>query len=577
VNDPAGVESDVGRWLALLRDGSEEERQLARTELGLILESRGLLDDAVEAYERNVQAGVSDRRPYERLAALARARGDAATEARVLRALADLLAPRDALTFQPVAVETLAAQPAAVEALTPQPLRGANLGYADVPLPTVGEGEAQRGVAESDDGEPEGGPQAAPAGDEAWAREMAGEAMEVTGDAGEMAGGTSPAPTEGQVERATNVGAQFIAPDPPDSAETAGVPEPVDTPDSTDASRLTDAPSVANALDASDAPDPVDVALVDVDEATPSAEQSQPQPDPEVTADSDLGAAPVPDTSHERSDKSASEDPGIALHHELELHLEEERRRAARGHPPTVPRSTRGLVALAALVPILVIVVGAALYWPGAPEARPVHPPAATPTVLLTPASPSPVELRLVAELSSPSPSPAATETPRSTLTPTLTPTPLPAHCADAELRFPESRDSESAVRAAYRDYLARQGVTLGASDAAFSRLGEAYAARHAEVVAGWMAVTLQRERRGLSAFSLVDYVASDVMVATAPGEYQLRATISPQGWNEIRAWPADSCEGAFIRNPANAPWVELMQANVGDITWALPTPAPSR
>src|SRR5215217_4196101 len=88
-----GAEGDVGRWLALLRDGPEEEQQRARTELGLILEARGRLDDAAEAYERNVADGVSDRRPYERLAALAQARGDRETEARALRALADLLAP----------------------------------------------------------------------------------------------------------------------------------------------------------------------------------------------------------------------------------------------------------------------------------------------------------------------------------------------------------------------------------------------------------------------------------------------------------------------------------------------------
>ena len=91
------------------------------------------------------------------------------------------------------------------------------------------------------------------------------------------------------------------------------------------------------------------------------------------------------------------------------------------------------------------------------------------------------------------------------------------------------------------------------------------------------MAVTLQRERRGLPTFPLVDYVASDIIVAAGPGEYQLRATISPQGWSELRALPSDSCEGAFLANPDNARWVEQMQASVGDITWALPTPQPRR
>ena len=44
------------------------------------------------------------------------------------------------------------------------------------------------------------------------------------------------------------------------------------------------------------------------------------------------------------------------------------------------------------------------------------------------------------------------------------------------------------------------------------------------------MASPPQREQRGLRAFSLADYVASDVVVATGPGEYSLRATVSPQG-----------------------------------------------
>ena len=359
--DPADGESTVGRWLALLRDGTEEERQLARTELGLILEARGLLDDAFEAYERNVEDGVADRRPYERLAALAHARGDSPTEARALRALADLIAP------------------------PPSP----------------------------------------------------------------------PAP-------------------PPEPQSTA----------------------------------------------------------PQVIA----------------PPRSASR-PGRPLR----------------------------IVLTALALPILIVLAGALVVQTNRPIATPTTVPTATPTVPAIVASPAAVELRLAADVPLPLPSPTATLSPTHSPIPTLTPTPLPARCADAELRFPETRDSEAAVRAAYRDFLARQGVTLGAGDALFTGLAEAYATRHAEVVAGWIGVTLQRERRGLPAFSLPDYVASDVIVATGPGEYQYRATISPQGWAEIRSWPASTCEGAFIRNPANARWVELMAASVGDITWALPTAQPTR
>jgi hypothetical protein len=241
---------------------------------------------------------------------------------------------------------------------------------------------------------------------------------------------------------------------------------------------------------------------------------------------------------------------------------------------------SRVLVTLALLVPVLVVIVGAALAWPATPEPRPTVPPTG-PLLATAAGSPVPtVEMRLIAGTVSPLASPSATQvsqvsTPAAT--PTSTPAPLAARCADSGLRFPESKDSAAAVRAAYRDYLTRQGVTIDAPSPEFVGLGEAYAARHEEVVAGWMAVTLQREQRGLASFPLADYVASDVVVAVGPGEYQLRATVSPQGWSEIRSWPAETCEGAFMRNPANAHWVDLMQASVGDITWALPTRQPTR
>ncbi|MGE3912157.1 MAG: hypothetical protein AB7K36_22545, partial [Chloroflexota bacterium] len=177
-------------------------------------------------------------------------------------------------------------------------------------------------------------------------------------------------------------------------------------------------------------------------------------------------------------------------------------------------------------------------------------------------ASPSPTAL----------PSPVAGARPTTAASPTHTPAPLAARCADAALRFPESTDTATAVRTAFREFMARQGVTADPASTLFAGLSDAYAEHHAEVVAGWMAVILQRERRGLPAFPLVDYVASDVIVAAGPGQYQQRATMSPQGWTELRALNADTCEGAFLRNPANARWVELMQASVGDITWAIPT-----
>lgn len=74
-------------WLGLLKDGTPEQQAQARTELGLIFERRGQLDEAAEAYYTNVQARVRDRRPYERLAAISRQRGDDAYADHVLAAM----------------------------------------------------------------------------------------------------------------------------------------------------------------------------------------------------------------------------------------------------------------------------------------------------------------------------------------------------------------------------------------------------------------------------------------------------------------------------------------------------------
>jgi hypothetical protein len=482
MNASPGAEEDVGRWLALLRDGSEEERQLARTELGLILEARGLLDDAAEAYERNVADGVADRRPYERLAALARARGDGPAEARALRALADVLAPP-------------------VPAPTPQP-----------PPPQAGEGEPDESANAGASG------------------------LDVPG-----------ADAPGSIV----MPAISIAAD-------------ADTRDVLEADTAAIVPAVLAAPD-----QPV------LPHAAVDAGAAQPARDAGPSAEDD--AAPAPPSARGR--KHADEDPGIALHHVLESHPED-----AHHHPTHRPAEragqglSRGMVALAILVSLLVVVVGARLVWHGVggddvePESAAPPPTVAGPVL-----PPATIELRLIATTPSPLPSPIATRTPSPTATPSLTPTPLPPRCADAQLRFPETGDPEEAVRAAFRDYLTRQGVTNDPSSSLFAGLGEAYAARHDEVVAGWVGVILQRERRGLPAFPLADFVASDVVVAVGPGEYQLRATISPQGWTEMRSWPAETCEGAFMRSPANARWVDLMQASVGDITWALPTPRPAR
>jgi hypothetical protein len=400
----------------VLRDGSEEERQSARTELGLILERLGLVAEAAEAYRANVAAGVRDRRPYERLAALAQADGDAAQEAAMLRALADLLDPPASPSAERVVMETASA---------PTPIDAAAI-------------------------EPDSASSNAPARAWRWPPGWTG--------GGRVAAGRG-------LRRRTEIGSLIQA------------------------------------------------------------------------------------------------RPGVVS-------------RVGRGQ--VVASGLLALVMIALVIWRVSAILGTSSAIDPTPDVAAVATSPVLPVVADAP-SPAPVDLRLVAEartLASPTALPLS---PVALATPVPSPTllPLPERCANASLRFPETRDTEAAVQAAFREYLARQGVTIDSASTLFAGLGQAYAVRHAEVVAGWMAVTLQRERRGLSTFSLSDYVASDVVVATGPGEYQLRATVSPQGWSDITSWPASSCEGAFVRNPDNGRWVQLMQATVGDITWALPAQTP--
>jgi hypothetical protein len=420
----AGADADhrlqAEHWLAVLQAGNHEEQHLARTELGLILEQLGLRSDAIEAYRANVAAHVLDRRPYERLAALARAEDDPALEATALRALADLLDPPAPASRPPAEVAPLAA---------PMPSAGPDLAPVEPPRPVASSGAlAWRGPSR-------------------------------------LAGGV-----RGAVQRrlfARSRGLSFVQARPEGGASVHW------------------AALVAGAA----------VALIVV-----------------VLGFTDL----VPLTGVARSLLIGSAS------------------NASSGSPDVV-----------AFSPVLPVVADAP--------------------------SPAPIDLRLVADamaLASPT---VAMPAPLPLASPSPVLVAVPERCSNASVRFPETRDTEAAIRAAFREYLARQGVTMDPTSALFTGLGEAYVARHSQVVAGWMAVTLQRERRGLSTFSLTDYVASDVVVAVGANEYQLRATVSPQGWADITSWPASSCEGAFIRDPANAHWVELMQATVGDITWALP------
>src|SRR5262249_38180882 len=151
---------------------------------------------------------------------------------------------------------------------------------------------------------------------------------------------------------------------------------------------------------------------------------------------------------------------------------------------PPVAHWHRRLVVLGLVLGMLMIgLVGRQLF---AETAVPVPSPGPTPlaesasTVTPFPVAaptPAPLDLRLVLEtVASPAAS-AAKASPAAS--PSPSPTPLPARCADASQHFPETQDSEAAVRTAFREYLTRQGVLLDGPSTLFVGLGEAYAVRH--------------------------------------------------------------------------------------------------
>ena len=71
-------ERRIQRWLDWLRDGSEVDKIAARRGLAGVFEARGMLDEAIELLERNVEAGERGADTLRRLSRLYQAR-DAAT------------------------------------------------------------------------------------------------------------------------------------------------------------------------------------------------------------------------------------------------------------------------------------------------------------------------------------------------------------------------------------------------------------------------------------------------------------------------------------------------------------------
>jgi hypothetical protein len=83
MNSKGADEQRIRRWLAGLRDGSEADKIAARRGLAGVFEQRGMLEEAIELLESNIEAGVRSAETLRWLSRLYQAQGD---EARSLEA-----------------------------------------------------------------------------------------------------------------------------------------------------------------------------------------------------------------------------------------------------------------------------------------------------------------------------------------------------------------------------------------------------------------------------------------------------------------------------------------------------------
>jgi hypothetical protein len=79
MNGRGANERQVQRWLDRLRDGSEADKIGARRGLARVFEQRGMLEEAIELLERNLDAGVRSAETLRWLSRLYQARGDEVT------------------------------------------------------------------------------------------------------------------------------------------------------------------------------------------------------------------------------------------------------------------------------------------------------------------------------------------------------------------------------------------------------------------------------------------------------------------------------------------------------------------
>jgi hypothetical protein len=89
-------EQRIQRWLDVLRDGSEADKIAARRGLAGVFEERGMLAEAIELLETNIEAGARSAETLRWLSRLYQAQGDEASSL-----AAAVTASQDRLTSHP--------------------------------------------------------------------------------------------------------------------------------------------------------------------------------------------------------------------------------------------------------------------------------------------------------------------------------------------------------------------------------------------------------------------------------------------------------------------------------------------
>jgi hypothetical protein len=448
-------------WVGRLLRGTPDEKARARTEIGLIFEARGQLEDAEETYWTNVQAHVADRRSYERLMTIYRQRGDRLSETLVERQL-ELAIGEAAAAAEPAANNDAAWNDAPADWAAP----------ADARVQPLRRLRRRRAHQDQDDDRPT--PRGVPARRTGAAPRQPARVEAAPAPAISMLGILT---TSGAARSATAL------------APVRAAQEPV-----LPAMSMLGLPVMQGSTPMiGPAPQPAQLAR---------ARALQPiQPIvPEVLYDA---PAELQGAMFHRAGRLADVQRRRVA---LSPHGQSSLRRGVQiaTQPMTVGAFLLASIGAAAMIALLLFGFGRS-------------------------------------SVANAAPNPAAS---------------LPARCVDANLRFPGANDPTTAVTAAYRQI----GVDVTAIRPGGARLTPDSAG---QVIGGWVGISLLLDRAGQPAPTLAEWLSQEPGKPTLANALvsgrSVDGLLTATEWAQVQALPANTCEGAFLRDPRNATLAHLV------------------